>query len=450
VEDRLQAGVPETIALMRESGIRVWVLTGDKVETAVEIAKSCRLFAKDSHILQAVGTRCASEAASCLETKGLENVAPTSLSMVLDGLSVSHMLASAESRATLYQLAARAGSCVCCRLSPMQKRNLVELVHEQDPRSITLSIGDGANDVPMIQGAHIGVGIRGKEGSAAVQASDFAVGQFEFLANLLFCHGRRAYRRVATFLCFFMYKSVVLGWSYIIYAHVVRFAGKLSYPEGLDMIFNPLTSCAVVVVMATDFDCVDIEAIRSPGLYRPGHERAYMNVCEFSKWMILATLQGVLAWTLPMRLLTTHVQRTEQHARYWEASFTAFTIVIIIVHLRLLILAKKHMRLLGVAVIALEVIAYVPTVAFLATQSGALGQNLFGVPQRILESMSLDRITPLLCVIVVPCLALLMDFLINFIYLWLARLTRKLRGANGISPTQLNLVELASMRSERE
>merc|ERR1719375_3117436 len=104
----------------------------------------------------------------------------------------------------------------------MQKRELVELVREENPKAITLSIGDGANDVPMIQGAHVGIGIRGKEGGAAVQASDFAISQFRFLEILLFCHGRKSYRRDATFIQYIMYKSVALGWPYLIHAASIR------------------------------------------------------------------------------------------------------------------------------------------------------------------------------------------------------------------------------------
>merc|ERR1740138_1170413 len=96
-------------------------------------------------------------------------------------------------------------SCVCCRLSPAQKRRLVDLVKAQNRRGITLAIGDGANDVSMIQGAHVGVGIRGKEGNQAVQSSDVAISQFKFLVPLLLNHGRRAYRRVAVFLCYVIY-----------------------------------------------------------------------------------------------------------------------------------------------------------------------------------------------------------------------------------------------------
>merc|ERR1719183_2998771 len=109
-------------------------------------------------------------------------------------------------RRAFYEVAEKCSSCVCCRLSPLQKRELVELVRSENQKAITLSIGDGANDVPMIQGAHVGIGIRGKEGSASVQASDMAISQFSFLGNLVFCHGRKAYRRLATFLCFFIYR----------------------------------------------------------------------------------------------------------------------------------------------------------------------------------------------------------------------------------------------------
>ena len=63
--------------------------------------------------------------------------------------------------------------------------------------SISLSVGDGANDVPMIMQANIGVGIRGKEGTQAVRSADYAISQFKFLKKLILVHGRLGYRRVA-------------------------------------------------------------------------------------------------------------------------------------------------------------------------------------------------------------------------------------------------------------
>merc|ERR1719204_2802010 len=129
----------------------------------------------------------------------------------------------------------------------------------------------------MIQGAHVGIGVRGKEGSAALQASDVAISQFSFLGNLLLCHGRKSYRRVATFLLFFIYKSVALGWSYIIFAHTTLFSGEGAYPQWLDVIWNPLTSCAVVLILVLDIDVVDEIALASPHLYMPGPTRRFFN-----------------------------------------------------------------------------------------------------------------------------------------------------------------------------
>jgi len=294
----------------------------------------------------------------------------------------------------------------------MQKKSLVRLVREQNARCITLSIGDGANDVPMIQGAHIGVGIRGKEGSAAVQASDFAISQFRFLRNLLFCHGRRAYKRIATFLCFFMYKSAILSCSYIIYAHTVKFKGKLAFPEGLDMVFNPLTSTAAIIVLATDTDCPDAIALQSPQLYSPGKQRAYMNQPVVLQWLLVGTLHGVIAWCVPIGVLTKAWHRTHQEETYWRASFAAFTAIFLIVHAKLAQVAEKPMRKIAVAAVLVETLAYIPVVAFLASPlSQHLGDNLLGVPQRVLTSWSFKRPTPLLCILIVPCVALAVDAL---------------------------------------
>merc|ERR1719375_1653983 len=139
--------------------------------------------------------------------------------LVLDGQTLSFVLESDIAMAKLFSLCLACSTCVCCRLSPSQKRKLVELVKFQDTGSVTLAVGDGANDVPMIQGAHVGIGIRGKEGSQAVQSCDVAISKFRFLVPLLLCHGRRGYRRVATFLCYFLYKHVVLSTGDLIWAH---------------------------------------------------------------------------------------------------------------------------------------------------------------------------------------------------------------------------------------
>merc|ERR1719491_827697 len=125
----------------------------------------------------------------------------------------------------IYELGLASQSCVCSRLSPKQKLQVIELVRYRNPQTVTLAIGDGANDVPMLEGAHIGIGVRGKEGAQAIQVSDVAISEFRFLVPLLMCHGRRAYWRVALFLNVYLYKCMVLAMGDVIWMHQNSFAG---------------------------------------------------------------------------------------------------------------------------------------------------------------------------------------------------------------------------------
>lgn len=404
LEDRLQDHVPETIANLRAAGIHVWVLTGDKVETAVEIAKSCKLFEEGMELISIVNEDDSSRAQAEMESHTSESK-DGKRGMVLDGVSVKHILEDSGARRALYGMAEICSSCVCCRLSPLQKRALVELVREQNPKAITLSIGDGANDVPMIQGAHVGIGIRGKEGSASVQASDMAISQFHFLGNLLFCHGRKAYRRIATFLCFFIYRSVVLGWSYVCYGITSRFSGALAYPELLDMTYNPLTTVAAVVLVGFDSDYKDELAVKSPQLYMPGLTRMHLNARVFARWMFFATLHGIMAWEIPVSTLTTPEARASQSHSFWEASFVAFSIILLTVHLKLILVAVKPINAIGLGVIVLEMLAYIPIVAVLTAPLG-IAPMLKGVALQVLTSWR-----HMCCLLCVPLTGIALDML---------------------------------------
>jgi len=241
----------------------------------------------------------------------------------------------------------------------------------------------------MIQGAHVGVGVRGKEGSSAVLASDLAISQFSFVGNLVLCHGRNSYRRISTFLLFFIYKSMALGWSYIIYAHSMWFSGEGAYPQWLDIIWNPLTSCAVVLMLASDCDVPDEEALRSPQMYTPGPARVLFNARVFGRWMVVATIQGVISWCVPVYGLTTHAERIdrplENGGPFWQASFTAFTTIFFVVHLKLLLVSECPLHPIGAAALALELLAYLPVAAFLGSPL-APSHELVGAPYAVFTS----------------------------------------------------------------
>ena len=222
IEDRLQDGVPDTIALLGDAGIKLWVLTGDKVETAINIGFSCNLLNNDMDLILFDLVEGDEAAASALLNKHLETFgmtgsdeelaaarlnheppAPTH-ALVIDGESLKLVLHD-DLRQRFLLLCKQCKSVLCCRVSPAQKAAVVQLV-KNGLDVMALSIGDGANDVAMIQEADVGVGIAGEEGRQAVMSSDYAIGQFRFLQRLVLVHGRWSYRRLAETIANFFYK----------------------------------------------------------------------------------------------------------------------------------------------------------------------------------------------------------------------------------------------------
>lgn len=226
IEDRLQDGVPDTISLLGDAGIKLWVLTGDKVETAINIGFSCNLLNNDMDLIvfkveedtpQAAEAELNKYLASFKMTgsdeelraarKNHEPPAPTH-AIVIDGDSLKLVLED-ELRQKFLLLCKQCRAVLCCRVSPSQKASVVQLV-KIGLDVMTLSVGDGANDVAMIQEADVGVGIAGEEGRQAVMSSDYAIGQFRFLQRLILVHGRWSYRRIAETIANFFYKVCIL------------------------------------------------------------------------------------------------------------------------------------------------------------------------------------------------------------------------------------------------
>ncbi len=222
IEDRLQDGVPDTIALLADAGIKLWVLTGDKVETAINIGFSCNLLSNEMDLIVFKAGDDSLEAAEAeldkhMATFGItgsdeelkaarknhEPPGPTH-AIVIDGDALTTVLEE-QLRQKFLLLCKQCKSVLCCRVSPSQKAAVVQMVKD-GLDVMTLSIGDGANDVAMIQEADVGVGIAGEEGRQAVMSSDYAIGQFRFLQRLILVHGRWSYRRLAETIANFFYK----------------------------------------------------------------------------------------------------------------------------------------------------------------------------------------------------------------------------------------------------
>jgi phospholipid-translocating ATPase len=224
IEDRLQDGVPDAIQHLSDAGIKLWVLTGDRVETAINIGFSCNLLSTEMKLIvfkvqpQMTPNEAHIELHTILnESFGMQGTAeelkaaqndhtppPATHALIIDGDALKLVLEE-PLKTTFLLLCKQCKSVICCRVSPSQKALVVRMV-KLGLDVMTLSIGDGANDVAMIQEAHVGVGLAGEEGRQAVMSADYAIGQFRFLTRLILVHGRWSYRRIAEMIANFFYK----------------------------------------------------------------------------------------------------------------------------------------------------------------------------------------------------------------------------------------------------
>jgi len=315
IEDRLQDGVPEAISLLRDSGIAVWVLTGDKRQTAIEIAHSAALFDDSTtvHILQVDGETDEAARTSMLteQMAKVEEVLDALSSdkdfihnhaLVIDGAALAVALSPAlEKRFAL--LGVRCYAVVACRVSPAQKADVVTLIR-RFRGAIGLAIGDGANDVSMIRAAHVGVGISGEEGLQAARASDYSIAQFRFLPLLLLLHGRPAYRRVSLLILYSFYKNVVLQLTQLWFASQSGWSGQTLYERWTLAAYNAFfTSLPIIAFAIFDKDVSDDSILAHPALYREGINGYHFRARKFVGWLANAFWHSVIVYMVPMTAL---------------------------------------------------------------------------------------------------------------------------------------------------
>jgi len=305
IEDKLQDGVPDAIATLAQGGIKIWVLTGDKQETAENIGFACRLLRDDmtiNYINGADDNEIKTQLRECLERNadciGKEN---EHLALLVDGKSLITIMADTVLTADLLKFATMCKAVIACRVSPSQKMQIVAMVrHGVKPEPMTLSIGDGANDVPMILEAHVGVGISGNEGMQAVRSADFAIAQFRYLKKLMLFHGRNNYRRVATLVQYSLYKNILLVSCLALYNFVNGWSGTLVMDTWVFSAYNVLfTSFFIVIYAFLDQDVSVETAMANPQLYIPGQRSANFNSFTMSVWVLNAVVQAALAFGLP-------------------------------------------------------------------------------------------------------------------------------------------------------
>ncbi|KYQ89727.1 P-type ATPase [Tieghemostelium lacteum] len=368
IEDKLQQNVTSTISTLSAANIKIFMLTGDKQETAINIGLSCQLLSNcelviinnenveglksnlESSIQRIVSSRYNSVQAQHNGEIPLEIVSngtgasqQQDYGLVIDGQTLGLILSTGKEMEDLFfDLGKLCKSIICCRVTPFQKSEVVRIYKDRTD-SITLAIGDGANDVSMIQKAHIGIGISGKEGRQAVLASDYAISQFRYLERMVLVHGRYNYKRLCLLICFFFFKNLSTCLLQLWYSTNTQFSGQTFYDAVNILGYNLIFTSLPIIVMGVFEKDIDPKYLRRyPQLYRECQLGKCFNHKIFWSWIVFTIYSSACVYFFTSKIYIEGA--TDDSGRVggqWLTSAAGFTALIFVVSLRLAILVQS-------------------------------------------------------------------------------------------------------------
>ncbi|KAH6575423.1 hypothetical protein BASA62_001894 [Batrachochytrium salamandrivorans] len=326
IEDRLQDDVPDTIHTLATAGIKIWVLTGDRQETAINIGYSCKLITEEMSLIvcnepthyetkeflvqklaaMKGGMDTAGANSSTFWAMRYLNGVPyvkhlmaekhsklkkqpdgdlEQIALIIDGKSLAYALED-DIKFIFLELATLCKAVICCRVSPLQKALVVKLVRKNVEGAVTLAIGDGANDVSMIQAAHVGIGISGQEGLQAARSADFAIAQFRFLRKLLLVHGGWAYSRLSKVVLYSFYKNITLYLIQLWFSFDNGFSGQTLFETWTQSSYNIVFAFFQPLAIGVFDQFLNSKMLdRYPQLYHLGQTNEFYNNYTFWSWI---------------------------------------------------------------------------------------------------------------------------------------------------------------------
>ena len=384
VEDKLQEKVPETIRDLRLAKIKVWMLTGDKMNTAYNIGLSCNLIStkmktfnicgkekKKNENLEDINKDERNQVILdfAKEFHGFKNqmnsLEKPSFGILVDEKALLTISESEDIQNIFLGIAKDAEAVICCRVSPLQKSQVVKMMKNYDQKGITLAIGDGGNDVPMIMEAHIGVGIYGEEGLRAVQSSDYAIGEFKVLRELLFSHGRMNYVRNSECIHYFFFKNFVITFNQFIFGFYCNFTGQTIIDDWFITLYNllftslPLGTKAILDIDITRDDG-NIVYKMLPFIYKENRDNPIFTIGKFilnlSKGLIFSVLNCFL---VIYSIKNIQIDKKGKIGGLWFMSVDIYTNILIIVTITLLVTTKFHTWIHFAILFVVTFIAYI-------------------------------------------------------------------------------------------
>eukprot|EP00834_Sanchytrium_tribonematis_P006272 NODE_445_length_7306_cov_0.516997.p1 type:complete len:1074 gc:universal NODE_445_length_7306_cov_0.516997:4452-1231(-) len=362
IEDKLQEQVCETIELLRNANIKLWVLTGDKLETAINIGFSCKLLTHDMELIvfnfddEKLFKKNLKTYHSMYKYKKpdlnikksfltklnnyfigeeVDQFDYTSqgdpLALVITGASLEFAL---KHEVQFLRLACLCKTVICCRVSPLQKSQVVALVKKY-LNKITLSIGDGANDVSMIQEAHIGIGIMGKEGSQAARTSDISINEFKALQQLLLIHGVWNHHRISKLVLFFFYKNITLYLTQFWFACTNYFSGQSIYESWIVSFYNLLFTAFQPMYIGVFEQIVSHNIIyKYPQLYKSGQLGTFFSPKVYWSYIGNAIFHSATSFFIIYAIFDVDMEYSGNSIGLYMIGVTMYTAILITVNFK--------------------------------------------------------------------------------------------------------------------
>ncbi|XP_036157649.1 probable phospholipid-transporting ATPase IH isoform X1 [Myotis myotis] len=360
VEDQLQEKAADTIEALQKAGIKVWVLTGDKMETAAATCYACKLFRRNTQLLELTTKKIEEQSLHdvlfelsktvlrCNGSLTRDNLSGLSTDMqdyglIIDGAALSLIMKPREDgscsnyRELFLNICRNCSAVLCCRMAPLQKAQIVKLIKFSKEHPITLAIGDGANDVSMILEAHVGIGVIGKEGRQAARNSDYAIPKFKHLKKMLLVHGHFYYIRISELVQYFFYKNVCFIFPQFLYQFFCGFSQQTLYDTAYLTLYNISFTSLPILLYSLMEQHVSMDTLkRDPSLYRDITKNALLRWRVFIYWTFLGVFDAlVFFFGAYFMFENASVTSNGQIFGNWTFGTLVFTVMVFTVTLKL-------------------------------------------------------------------------------------------------------------------
>ncbi|BFU23656.1 phospholipid-transporting p-type ATPase putative [Entamoeba histolytica] len=343
VEEELEKGVKESIKKFQEAGIKVWMVTGDKRERAINVGKSSGIINKE-RITTNIKIRNEEESEKQIEKEyqiRKRNKKERGNNLIIDGESIEYCLKE-KNKKKIQKIIEYSENAIFCECTRKQKGEIVKIIQEGENNSV-LAVGDSINDIDMINKANIGVGIikDKEEETEATKIADYSIPEFRFLVKLILVHGRYCYRQIGITLFYLIYKNVILLMCEFIYNMFCGNSRITIIPKSVKIEYNSLfTSLPILIFSIFDRDVPPYIIYKYPKLYK---NKDYISSISFCWWLLNGILSSITIFFISYVVMYNEsILIDGKVVNYDGFTFTIFVSIFIVVTLKVFFITKRY------------------------------------------------------------------------------------------------------------